>query len=960
MKDILTKYVHFDRSLKGHSLLAFLTVGTFAVSAMLPWMAVARGEAETIEANGVLTLATAQQAAAKITVRVRMGQGGGSGVLLAKKGGTYLVLTNAHVVQGQASVSITTPDGQVHGARRVPNAQVGDFDLALLEFNSARAYHLAGLANFETRGGAKLTEKDPVFAAGFPYDANGLKLLGGKITQLPQEAFKNGTQVGYVTQGDLVQGMSGGPVLDSFGNLVGINSTLARPVIDSYVYADGSKAPDDKVAEYRQANWSVPMYNLLTRLNPDVLYSYQQLPKLHRSVTPTGYMADLDRKARAVTVRIEKSSGGNGSGVIVAKDNNAYYVLTNEHVVTRKVHGSNEKFVTSLKITTADQRSYEIATGDIKRYEGTDLAIVKFTSSHLYKVAILGDYTTANGIVFAGGWPSPQNINSQQWQWQLNPGTIQLKDYGEFLTQDKKSFDNGYDLIYRSITYGGMSGGGVFDISGRVIGIHGKAEGIREDIFKPEVGSILGSSLGISIQNFIGVADKLGVSSSQLQISKDSLSSLVSSGEIQAFVIDLAKRNTLKPININTAEQWVEHGNQLDRLGNSIEAVKAFNRAITLRPNLLNAYYGKGIALYNDKEWSDALKSFDRAIALVPLKDHSNYYYLWRYRGVLLSNLQRYPESLVAISKAISLDPHDTVIQFEMVSTLIRMNRFSEAIKKIDEITINKKGQRDWTYIARGVIRYRLKDKKRAFSDLDKAIEINTRSILGYLLRGFLKYKEGDKTQALSDFNSIIDTNPDLALGYALRGLFKADEGDEKGAFYDLDRAIEISPNSAESYAIRGNIKFKIGDKKDAFSDLNKAINIDPKLALSYFYRGDAKSELKDYQGAVFDYDKAIKINPHYAEAYFNRGDAKSELEDYQGAVFDYGKVIDANPENAYAYTKRGSIRSKIKDYRGAVLDYDEVIKINPSEAINYLYRGLVKADSGDRRGAVSDYWSLD
>jgi S1-C subfamily serine protease len=516
MKNILAKYVQFDRSLKVHSLLAFLTVGTFAVSTMLPWMAVARGEAESIEANGVLTLATAQQAAAKITVRVRVGQGGGSGVLLAKKGGTYLVLTNAHVVQGQAGVSITTPDGLVHGARRVQNAQVGDFDLALLEFNSARAYDLAKLDNFkDPKKEARLREGYPVFTAGFSYNTDGLRLVEGKITQLPQEAFKNGTQVGYVTQGDLIQGMSGGPVLAINGDLVGINSTLARPVIDNYVYADGSKAPDDKVAEYRQANWSVPMYNLLTRLNPDVLYSYQQLPKLHRSVTPTGYMAELDRKARAVTVRIEKSNGANGSGVIVAKDGNSYYVLTNEHVVTKEVKGSggSKNFVVNVKVTTADQRSYEVVVSDIKQAVGTDLAIMKFTSTQTYPVAILGSYSPSRGSrVFPGGWPAPQKINSQQWQWQLNPGRIHSPEQGVLQAQDKLSFSDGYDLIYTSLTYGGMSGGPIFDAAGQVIGIHGKAEG------DGGTGTILGHSLGISIKTFLGLAERWGIGGRSLVV----------------------------------------------------------------------------------------------------------------------------------------------------------------------------------------------------------------------------------------------------------------------------------------------------------------------------------------------------------------------------------------------------------------------------------------------------------
>jgi S1-C subfamily serine protease len=196
--------------MKIYSLLIILVVGTFTNLATMPWFVLAQTD-PTIQEN---LSTTAQQEAPKITVKIRVSQGGGSGVLLAKHGNTYLVLTNAHVVNEQTGATITTPDGQSHVAQRVKNTGVGKFDLALLEFNSTRSYELAKLDNFQK---PELSIRQPVFSAGFPYDASGLKLLDGKITQLPQEAFVNGTQVGYVTQGDALQGMSGGPVLDSFG-----------------------------------------------------------------------------------------------------------------------------------------------------------------------------------------------------------------------------------------------------------------------------------------------------------------------------------------------------------------------------------------------------------------------------------------------------------------------------------------------------------------------------------------------------------------------------------------------------------------------------------------------------------------------------------------------------------------------------------------------------------------------
>jgi tetratricopeptide (TPR) repeat protein len=869
--------------MKIHSLLIVLITSTFTISTTFPWMTMAQGSIESINNNEFLTLATAQQVAAKITVRVRVGQGGGSGVLLAQKGGTYLVLTNAHVVQGQTGVSITTPDGLVHGVRRVPNAQVGDFDLALLEFNSARAYDLAKFANFEN-GDASLNEGRELFAAGFPYDANGLKLLEGKITQLPQEAFKNGTQVGYVTQGDLIQGMSGGPVLDSLGNLVGINSTLARPVIDNYVYADGSKAPDDKVAEYRQANWSVPMYNLLTRLNPDVLYSYQQLPKLHRSVTPTGYMAELDRKARAVTVRIEKTSGANGSGVIVAREGNIYYVLTNDHVVTKEVNGESKRFLVNVKVTTADQRSYEVVVSDIKQAVGTDLAIVKFTSSQAYQVATLGDYHTLDGIAFVGGWPNPKHINSQQWQWQLNNGTIFDKDRGNRYTQNKISFRNGYDLIYTCITYGGMSGGALFDTSGRVIGIHGKAEGNNKEI--------LGQSLGLSIKSFIDVADELGVNFNHLQINTTPLISVVSLTDSQFASTRLVQNSASVPIDITNIEQWIKYGNHLYRIHKNTEAVRAFDRAIALKPNALNAYYGKGLSLMGSDSLA-ALTAFDKAIGLIPSKQQSNYYYLWKYHSDFLHKLKRYPEALMAISQAINLEPQDSNLLSQKATILYAMKKYSEAIRIHDEII---KEEKAWIYSNRSLLKFAMKDIKGAISDQSKAISINPQDDGAYSMRCLIKSK--------------------------------SELGDKEGAMSDCNKSISISPQNALNYAVRGIAKFEFKDLNGAISDYDKALSIDPENAEVYANRGIAKQTLGDNDGAVFDYDRAIVIESKFAEVYVNRGRAKFDLDRTEAAVVDYNKAISIDPENFQAHFYRGIARIKLGDEKGGKNDVMNSVRL--------------------------------
>jgi S1-C subfamily serine protease len=528
-----------------------------------------------IAQDSLMTPQEVQQRAKNITVRITSENNGGSGVIIAQKGDKYLILTNAHVVRRATKIAIQAPDGQKYAATPLDGGFDAKYDLALLQFTSRTKYTLPDLSGI---GGSPIDTTRTIYSAGFPFDASNIRITKGQVSQLSDISFNDGTQIGYVTnkgEKGSRQGMSGGAILDQQGMLLGINTVGVAPILPDYTYNDGSKPIAKLKAQYQQANWGIPIYNFLTHVKPDILYGYANLPKVEHQVTPTGYMARLNTKARQMTVRIETGSE-NGSGVIVARQGRTYYVLTAKHVV--RDPKTQQQYPTPQIVTyDQDRRS---ATNTVVA-EGVDLAVVRFESSNNYPVARLGEYTQNDKLAFVGGFPGRLNINSPLWQWQLNPGYIQSREQAKLDTQNNRSFSDGYDLLYSSISYGGMSGGPVFDTAGNVIGIHGRAESANLN------------SLGISIQTFTGLATRLQVAPNLLTIDRAYPPDL-NPGDSQNVLA--AMQNIPQPQIADSGERWLAYGNQLLRTAQYDRAIAAFDRAIA-KNQVLFGNYGKALSL---------------------------------------------------------------------------------------------------------------------------------------------------------------------------------------------------------------------------------------------------------------------------------------------------------------------------------------------------------------------------
>ncbi|TRT74216.1 MAG: serine protease, partial [Microcystis flos-aquae Ma_QC_C_20070823_S18] len=257
---------------------------------------------------------TEEQFLQRVTVRITSETNRGSGTIIAKKGDNYLILTNAHVTRNTKTLQVQTYDGHSRAARIVPNSLSENQDLALLEFSDTRDYSIATIAKFTPNQDRIGLE---VVAAGYVAETGQYRTTKGTLEQVSDRPLREGYSVGY--SGDIVQGMSGGGIFVD-GELIGINGRSAHPILSNYIYEDGTKPTDAEIQQMRAVNWGIPINTLLTYIRPEILSAYNlPLPPVNPDIETTaytGYIAELETKAKGFTVRIDSSSKTNGSGVI--------------------------------------------------------------------------------------------------------------------------------------------------------------------------------------------------------------------------------------------------------------------------------------------------------------------------------------------------------------------------------------------------------------------------------------------------------------------------------------------------------------------------------------------------------------------------------------------------------------------------------------------------------------------
>ena len=434
----------------------------------------------------------------------------------------------------------------------------------------------------------------------------------------------------------------------------------------------------------------------------------------------------------------------------------------------------------------------------------------------------------------------------------------------------------------------------------------------------------------------------------------------------------------------NTADWWIEKGNELFINGSHEEALGAYDEAIELDP--VNGSLWKGKIFIELGRFEDALECFNRSIEADLQSAES-----WYLKGGVLAEMRRYEDALFALSNTIELDPEDPNAWLDKGGVLKALGCEDEAemaittAVEIYENAIRQNPNDTDTWYRKGLALYTLGEYEEAVQSFDEAIELGAdfgrlwyhkglasqalgretgadaafarASELGYEVQPALSLaitnvtsvgkdefiemaNDWNETQSFENLILTIDENetvvlPDFTLEPGERIRFHLGEGEsnETDVFLNGDLALDD---------VAGNLILK-----DPAGRLEKfAAYWTPEETSEYWSKkGQELQRNGSYEEALKAYDMAIEQNPEDAEAWTARGKVLSMVgiqssgtgqnETLEDALQSANKAIEIDPKNARSWSGKGFVLSQIamvtanrSKYNESLQAYDKAIEV--------------------------------
>ncbi|HYW56924.1 MAG TPA: tetratricopeptide repeat protein [Polaromonas sp.] len=355
------------------------------------------------------------------------------------------------------------------------------------------------------------------------------------------------------------------------------------------------------------------------------------------------------------------------------------------------------------------------------------------------------------------------------------------------------------------------------------------------------------------------------------------------------------------------AERKLEEGVALEKEGLVDAALRSYDAAILLAPNLARAHFYRGNLLLDQDEAARALSSYSKALELKP--DSSATHYNMGNAHLRLGDLQA---GVAAYRRAIALKPDFADAHLSLGVTLGRLGQAAEAVT---------------SYM-------------HAANFKPDSAEVHYNIAIGLLEINQLR-------EAVASFDTALALRPDYIDALHNRGIALHDLGQFGEAINSYRHALEIDAKVAAIHSNLGTALKELGQFDEAIASYERALKIDPALVQAHYNLGVTLQSQGQLDRAIACYEQLLELANDHFDAHINLGAALRELGQYENALTRFRLAIEVQPGNSKGYVYLGVTLAMAGRLVPAIKSYQQALEIQPNNADAHLGLGIALKDVG-------------
>lgn len=323
-------------------------------------------------------------------------------------------------------------------------------------------------------------------------------------------------------------------------------------------------------------------------------------------------------------------------------------------------------------------------------------------------------------------------------------------------------------------------------------------------------------------------------------------------------------------------------------------------RAISVRPDYVEAYTNLANTLKAQNKDGEAISCLQKALALRPdyAEGHANL-------GVLLKGLGKFEDALSSLDRSIRLKPDFLAAHFNRANLLKERNRMEEARDAYQKVLALQPQFVDG-HLNLGSLYEAMNEPRKARQCYEQAMKIDPKSAEALCNLAALDFAEGELDKAQSTIQQALNLNPEFAQAHRIASqIYRAQENHGE-AISRIKRAIELSPDNAGMYNTLGLIYLDQEKDTEAVECFEKALGLDPDYSDAHGNLANVQRKQNQPKRAREHYLKALRLNPNSADIHNNFGTLLKDEGEIDLALASYKKATELKPDFADALNNLG------------------------------------------------------